>query len=167
MFQLLEQTNFPPKVKPLMVYDGKCGFCKYWIIKWKKISGDEIHYISYQRAAHKFKDIEEKHFKEAVRLIDSSGRIYNGPDAAFRTFYMKGKVPFLHLWYEKYKWFRKLTNFLYQWVADNRNFLFKISVRLFGKSARNPQPFWAYYLIGSIAILLTLICVYIANSATQ
>lgn len=167
MFQSLKKTNYPPKNKPLMVYDGNCGFCKYWIIKWKKISGDRVDYISYQRAYPQFKDIEVAHFKEAVRLIDTEGAIYNGPDAAFRTFYLKGKVPFLHLWYGKYLWFKKLLDFLYQWVADNRNFLFQISVRLFGKSARHPQKLWVKYLVALLGIILSLVCVYIANSAKQ
>lgn len=150
-----------------MVYDGNCGFCKYWIIKWKKISGDQVDYTSYQRSHQRFKDIDVTHFKEAVRLIDTDGSVYNGPDAAFMTFYLKGKVSFLHQWYMKYQWFRTLANLLYQWIADNRNFLFKISVRLFGKSARNPQKHWVKYLIALLAILLSLICVYIANSAKQ
>lgn len=150
-----------------MVYDGSCGFCKYWIIKWKKISGDQVDYVSYQRVHHRFKDIAVNHFKEAVRLIDTDGTVYNGPDAAFMTFKFKGRFSYLHPWYTKYNWFKKLTNFLYQWIADNRDFLFKVSVRLFGKSARNPKPHWVKYLIGLLAVLLTLICVYLANTASQ
>jgi predicted DCC family thiol-disulfide oxidoreductase YuxK len=167
MFQSIEKTAYYPKNKPLMVYDGNCGFCKYWVIKWKEISGDQVDYISYQRSHHRFKDIDEIHFKEAVRLIDTDGTVYNGPDAAFMTFYLKGQVPFLHQWYISYQWFRRVFDLLYQWIADNRNYLFKISVRLFGKSARNPQNHWVKYLVALCAISLSLICVYIANSARQ
>lgn len=148
-----------------MVYDGKCGFCKYWIIKWKRISGNQIDYRSYQKVHHRFKDIPVNHFKEAVRLIDIDGTVYNGPDAAFMTFKMKGELPYLHRWYNKYLWFKKITNAVYQWIADHRNFMFKVSVRLFGKSARNPKPHWIKYVLGVLAFLLTLVCVYIANSA--
>lgn len=148
-----------------MVYDGQCGFCKYWIIKWKKISGNQINYQAYQRVHEQFKDIEVSHFREAVRLIDTNGEIYNGPDAAFRTFYLKGRFGFLHRWYSKSQIVRKAFNRIYQWIADHRNFLFKVSKHLFGASARKPSHKWLNYLIGFLAISLTLICVYIANSA--
>ena len=35
---------------PIMLYDGDCGFCKHWIEKWEKITGDYVRYKPYQNA---------------------------------------------------------------------------------------------------------------------
>lgn len=157
MFTKLKSTQFPPSTKPLMVYDGNCGFCKYWVIKWKKISGLEVDYKPYQEVATQFKDLKVDHFKEAVRLINTDGSINNGPDAAYITYYNKGKATFLHKWYQEKKWFRGLSDLVYQWVADNRSFMSKVSIKLFGKNPANPKPYWKYYLLLLIAVFTLLI----------
>lgn len=133
MFSKIDKTAHPPKFKPLLVYDGNCGFCKYWIIKWKRLTYDHIDYSPYQKVLNQFEDIPEHHFKEAVRFINLDGTVGNGPEAAFQTLKYKKRYRFLHRWYAKYTWFQKLSDFGYQWVADHRNFLFKVSRFLFGK----------------------------------
>lgn len=156
MFQKIESTQYPPKENPLMLYDGKCGFCKYWVIKWKKISGLGVDFRPYQEAAHEFPDIPEFHFKEAVRFITIDGRVYNGPDAAYITYYNRNKVQFLHRWYENKSWFRKLSDFIYQKIANNRYAMSKISIWLFGKNPANPKPYWKIYLIVFVLLLAGL-----------
>lgn len=158
MFSKLNSTKYPPSKKPLMIYDGKCGFCKYWVIKWKKISGLGVDYKPYQEVADDFKDIEKKHFQEAVRFITTDGKIYNGPGAAYVTYFNQNKVKYLHELYQKNSWFTKISDVGYQWVADNRGFMSKVSVRLFGKNPANPKPYWKYYVIG---ILLFILSVYL------
>lgn len=157
MFTKLQETLFPPPHKPLMVFDGNCGFCKYWVIRWKKISGLEVDYKPYQEVAANFKDVPEFHFKEAVRYISVDGTIFNGPDAAYITYYNKNQVKFLHRWYKEKPWFAKFSDVAYQFVADNRNTMSKITVRLFGKNPANPKPYWKYYLAGVIAVVVSLI----------
>ena len=116
-----------------MVYDGNCGFCKYWIIKWKRLTGDQVNYAPFQKAAAAHSDIPEEYFKQAVRYIDLSGDVGNGPEAVYLSLSHKKKYRFLIRWYHNNKWFQKLSDFGYQWVADHRNFLFKLSRFLFGK----------------------------------
>ena len=157
MFTKIQSTAFPPKERPLMVYDGKCGFCKYWVIRWKKISGLSVDYKPYQEVAVNFKDIPEHYFAEAVRFIEIDGKVFNGPDAAYITYFRKGKVTYLHKWYSNNSWFQKLSDFAYQFVADNRNMMSKITIWLFGKNPANPKPYWKYYLLSIIAIILTAI----------
>jgi predicted DCC family thiol-disulfide oxidoreductase YuxK len=156
MFRKIEQTAFPPKDKPLMVFDGNCGFCKYWVIRWKKISGLGVEYKSYQEVAVMFGDIPENDFKQAVRYIDVDGRVFNGPDAAYITYFKKDKAKFLHQWYADKSWFMSMSDYAYQFVADNRNTMSKITVWMFGKNPANPKPFWAYYLLGLVLLISLL-----------
>lgn len=162
MFSHLDSTDFPPKNKPLMVYDGNCGFCKYWVIKWKLMSGDSIEYQPFQKVASSFKDINAKHFAEAVRFIDMDGKVYSGPGAAYYTYFIKGKVKFLYKAYKNKNWFRRLNDIVYQWVADNRDFVFRICIKMLGKNPRITQHLWVYYLIG-LLVLISLISAGLAN----
>ncbi|MDA9312893.1 DUF393 domain-containing protein [Vicingaceae bacterium] len=156
MFSKIERTTYLPGERPLMVFDGNCGFCKYWVIRWKKISGLEVDYKPYQKVAKNFKDISEQHFKEAVRYIDLEGNVFTGPDAAYITYFNKNKVKFLHLWYIEKTWFRNLSDFAYQFIADHRDTMSKITIRLFGKNPANPKPYWKYYLLGLIVLIVSL-----------
>jgi len=156
MFEKLESTNFPPMHKPMMVYDGKCGFCKYWIIKWQNFTGDKVEYQPFQKVADQFKDIEVSYFKTAVRFIEQDGKVSSGPDAAYITYYLYSKPKFLHLWYLNKKWFRKLSDAGYNFVANNRSFMFDLSRLLLGKDPNNYQPRWLIYvgvvLLGTISL---------------
>lgn len=117
-----------------MVYDGNCGFCKYWIIKWKRMTYGNVDYLPYQKVSKHFSDIPEDYFRQAVRYIDTDGSVGNGPEAAYLSLSHKPKYRFLIAWYRKSKLFRRLSDYGYQWVADHRNFLFKVSRFLFGKT---------------------------------
>ncbi len=142
---------------PVMVWDGHCGFCAYWTTRWKKLTGDKVYYRPYQEAAPDFPDIEVEYFKEASRLIEPGGEIFSGPRSAYRTLtYTKSKWAFLDKWYERYTWFRKLSDRLYQYVADHRNFMFKLTKALFGSNPLEVRPFWLIY----IAIILYLVYIY-------
>lgn len=133
MFAKVQRTVFPPQDKPILIYDGNCGFCKYWIIKWRRMTRESIQYFPYQKVASQFSDIPEDYFRQAVRYIDTDGTVGNGPEAAFQTLYIKKKYRFLLRWYRGKTWFRMLSDRVYQWIADHRTFLFKLSRLFFGK----------------------------------
>src|SRR5437773_2587310 len=33
-----------PPAKPLLIFDGECGFCRRWIERWQAKTGDRIDY---------------------------------------------------------------------------------------------------------------------------
>ena len=156
MFEKIEKTDFPPQHKPIMVYDGNCGFCKYWIIKWQNFTGEKVEYQPFQKVAEHFKDIDVRHFKSAVRFIEQNGRVTSGPDAAYITYYLYSKPKFLHLWYLNKSWFRKISDTSYNFIANNRSFMFDLSRGLLGEDPNHYQPKWMYYLLILIALILSL-----------
>lgn len=153
MFTKLSHTNSCP-AKPTLVWDGNCGFCKFWIIRWKRLSGDKIQFKPYQEAIHDFKDIDERFFKEAARLVDVDGKLYDGPAAAYKSLSIAGKFPYLLSWYEGSSFFRKLSDFGYQTIADNRNFAMKATKILVGDNPINLKSYWVFYLMILLGILL-------------
>lgn len=129
-----------------MVWDGTCGFCRYWIGRWQNFTGSKIDYRPYQEAHVDFPDIEAVHFTKASRLIETDGKVFSGPRSAYRTFTYGSKWGFLDRWYEKYRWFEKLSDRTYSFVEKNRSFLFKVTKAMFGSDPDQVRPFWAVYL---------------------
>lgn len=150
MYDKLNHTDFPPKETPLMVYDGNCGFCKYWIIKWKALTKESVNYAPYQRVMTHFKDVPVDYFKTAVRLILPNGDVISGPAAAYYSNQNNWIFSRLYKVYLKSPAFRKSSNRLYQWIADNRKLMYQISVRCFGKNPRKVRHYWLLYLVAII-----------------
>lgn len=160
MFKKLHNTKYVPKDKPLMAWDGECGFCHYWVIKWKKLTGDRVIYKPFQEVYPDFPDIELKYFRQAIRFIDIDGRIYTGPAAAFQA---------LHRYASKWRWvmpiyrsfwpFRFLSDRFYAFVSRNRVRMYEITIRLFGRNPARPKHYWAYYLGSLLAVAGVLVAV--------
>ncbi len=140
-----------------MVWDGHCGFCRYWTTRWKKITKDKVEYRPFQDTAADFGDIDVKHFKQASRLIETDGRVYSGPRSAYRTFTYGSKWAFLDNWYQNKKWFQKLSDKAYTWVAKNRNFMFKLTKALYGSDPESIRPFWVIYVCIALYLVYSVI----------
>ena len=137
-----------------MVWDGECSFCAYWIGYWQGLQPGFIDFEPYSTAAERFKDIDNSHFKEASRLIDNDGRIYSGPDSAYKSLSLMSRLKWLHNLYQANAIFRFLSDQLYQLIANNRNFFFKLTKLLFGSDPQNLRPFWTVYLFAIIFLIL-------------
>ncbi len=126
------RTAYPPNDKPVMVFDGNCGFCRYWIIKWKRLTQERITYSPYQEVADQYPDIPLDHFKKAVQLILPSGEVLSGAAAAYYT-QRTGFWKFLYHGYLHHTLFRKISDAVYRWIADHRSFMFRLSKLFFGQ----------------------------------
>ena len=126
-------SKFKPQT-PHLIWDGKCGFCKYWVIKWKKLTANKVRYIPFQQIHDQIEELSEQDFKEAVRLIETDGQIYSGAHAAYRTLHYSSRWAFLLSWYQKFTLFKKLSDSTYQLIANNRPALYKLTKTFFGKN---------------------------------
>jgi len=157
MFSKIQRTAFPPIKKPMMVWDGKCGFCRYWISRWKSKTGNNIDYRTFQEVAEMYNDIPLKEFKKASRLIETNGSIYSGPDSAFRSFnYFEKKDTRWHRWYTRYTWFTWLSDHSYNFIAKNRSLMFTLTKLCFGKNPKTIRPYWILWLLVLFAALYFL-----------
>ncbi len=148
MFSKFEKTAYPPNEKPMMVWDGECGFCNYWITRWKSKTEDRIDYQTFQQVAENYKDIPLKEFKKASRLIETDGSVFSGPDSAYRSFtYFEKEDSRWHLWYSKYKWFTYLSDHTYNYIAKHRGFFFFLTKIFFGKDPESIKPYWFLELL--------------------
>jgi predicted DCC family thiol-disulfide oxidoreductase YuxK len=145
-----QYTSFRPGSKPLIVWDGTCGFCKYWILKWKVITKDKIDYATYQETAPLIEDMEVDTFKRAVQMIMPDGRVYSGAAAAFKSMTLGADFKLFEKLYNQSGLFRKVSDMIYQWITEHRPFMYKLTTFLFGKNPLRP----AYKGLLSLALLV-------------
>jgi len=157
IFTKLDKTEHPPDEKPLMAWDGNCGFCHYWVLRWKMFTGENVEYRPFQESANRFPDVDYKYFKQAIRFIDLDGKIYTGPAAAFQAFQYGDKYRWVMPLYKRLRLFRFLSDHFYSFVSRNRKVMYKITVRLWGKNPVRQKNYWAFYLGGLTAFLVGLI----------
>lgn len=63
--------------KTLMVYDGDCAFCRRWVERWRRMTGDAIDYASFGKAATHFGELDRR----SIHLAEPSGRQTRGAAA--------------------------------------------------------------------------------------
>src|SRR5437868_15016212 len=93
--QSQQQVAHPPKQRPVMVFDGDCKFCRYWISRWREKTGDQIDYEPFQKVAADFPEIPRAAFESAVQLIEPDGTVTSGAEAVFRALGCAEKYPLL------------------------------------------------------------------------
>ncbi len=118
--------------KPILIYDGDCGFCRRWIERWRNITGDRVEYASYQEVAQNFPMITEEEFKSAVQLVEPVGKIYRAAEAVFRSLATAPSYGWLLWIYSHFPGARTVAECFYDLVAKNRTLFSKISYFFWG-----------------------------------
>jgi predicted DCC family thiol-disulfide oxidoreductase YuxK len=128
------RTRVPnPPARPLLIYDGHCGFCLWWLTRWRRRVGDRIDYAPSQEVASRFPALPRQRFSRSIQLVEPDGTVYEGAEAAFRVLSRapRGGRP---LWaYEHLPGVRLATERGYQFVSRHRTGLYKLTLWTFGR----------------------------------
>lgn len=158
MFSKITDTVYRPE-RPILIWDGACPFCEYWVSRWRKITGKKVDYIPYQKIHTEIPDIQQSDFQQAARLIDQEGKVYNGPEAAYWCLRFGKRWTGLLAKYGKFSWFRFLSDKAYDYIAHHRTFLLKVTWLLWGKDPETTRPYWIFYfsiILGAILAVVFL-----------
>lgn len=117
----------------------------------------EIDYRPYAEVASDFPDIDLKAFQQAVRLIEPSGRVFSGAEAAFRSFQYGTSWGWLWPLYVENKWFRIPSNATYDWIAKHRLFMQNLTVALLGSNPEKLKRYWLLYLLTLLVIITGIV----------
>jgi len=122
-----------PEPKPLLIWDGTCGFCRRWVERWSRATGDRVEYATFQEAAGAHPEIPESAFAEAVHLLEPGGRWSRGAEAVFRSqAYAPGGG--ILLWcYRKVPGFAAVTEHVYRFIARRRPAFAKLTDTIWGQ----------------------------------
>jgi predicted DCC family thiol-disulfide oxidoreductase YuxK len=106
--------------RPVLVFDGDCGFCRRWIDRWRHVTGERVEYAPSQEVASRFPQAKTRDFETAVQLFEVDGRRSSGAEAVFRALaYAPGKSWPLRA-YLRIPGVRAVAEWFYRRVARNR-----------------------------------------------
>jgi len=125
--------------RPLMVFDGDCGFCRLWIERWRAVTGDRVEYRASQELGPELADVPAEAFAGSVQFFDKDGRRHDRAAAVFRSLATVSRVAKLAVWaYERVPGFAAVTNGAYGVVARNRMLFSRLTRLLWGYDVTPP-----------------------------
>jgi predicted DCC family thiol-disulfide oxidoreductase YuxK len=121
-----------PRSRPLLIFDGECGFCRYWVNYWRARTGSAVDYAPYQEVGAEFAEIPVEAFARSIYFIGTDGHVAKGAEASFRTLSCAPeRRPWLWL-YLRVPGFAIVTEALYAWISGHRYAFARLSRLLFG-----------------------------------
>jgi predicted DCC family thiol-disulfide oxidoreductase YuxK len=52
--------------RPIVLFDGDCGFCRFWVARWQARTRGLVDFAPAQQAASRFPQVTEEAWKRAV-----------------------------------------------------------------------------------------------------
>jgi predicted DCC family thiol-disulfide oxidoreductase YuxK len=133
------QTTSTVRRQPLLIYDGDCGFCLYWVRYWRGLTGNRVTYAPYQEVAAQYPEIPLGAFQRAVQYVAPDGKIASGAEAALLALsHAPGKGFWLTL-YRRLPVFAAIAEFIYALVASHRSAFYRPSLWLWGRDYEPPR----------------------------
>ena len=136
-----------PPARPLLLFDGDCGFCRAWIARWKAWTRDRVDYAPSQEAGSRFPEIPPEEFHRSVQLVRPDGSVISGARAVFTALALGGRGAGLWL-YERVPGLAPAAEAAYRIVAGHRRAASALTRLLWGRSVAPPT-----YAAGSILFL--------------
>ena len=127
-----------PPERPLLIFDGDCGFCRMWIARWRSMTGPSVDYAPSQEVGARFPEIPGEAFRKSVQLVLPDGRVLPGAHGVFATLAVAGRSGGLSA-YERLPGFAPLTEAAYRLVANHRGAATRVTRLLWGANVARPE----------------------------
>src|SRR5437763_10099650 len=132
----IKQCRTGLSMSPLLIFDGKCAFCRIWIEYSKTVTGDRVEYAPSQQVGAQFPQIAPENFGKSVQLVFPDGEVVSGARAAIETLRYSPRHGWLVWLYESVPLFAVLCEWAYRHVAAHRTLAYHVTRLLFGRQVR-------------------------------
>jgi predicted DCC family thiol-disulfide oxidoreductase YuxK len=133
--------------KPILYWDGDCGFCRRWVERWRATTGDAVQYRTLQGAPPEVLAAAGGDRLERIVLVRADGSLATGADAALTSLAPHDiDARWMLAAYRRVPFFRPIAEACYRWTAAHRPFCAKATDLLWGRTTEKP----AYELSGWI-----------------
>lgn len=122
--------------RPLLIFDGDCGFCRAWVEYWKALTGDRVRYAPFQEVGEQFPQVSREEFTSAVKLILPDDRVRSGAHAAFTALASIPDKRWLLWSYEHLAGAGTICEAVYGVIARHRSFALRVTRLLWGIPVR-------------------------------
>jgi predicted DCC family thiol-disulfide oxidoreductase YuxK len=122
-----------PPPRTLLIYDGHCGFCLWWLARWRRRIGDRIDYTPSQETKKRYPELGPERYARSIQLVEPDGTVYEGAEAAFRAL-ARGPGGGRPLWaYENLPVVSAVTERGYRFVSRHRTGLHRLTLWTWGR----------------------------------
>jgi predicted DCC family thiol-disulfide oxidoreductase YuxK len=118
--------------RPLLIYDGTCGFCRAWVDYWKKLTADRVLYAPYQQLSDPFHGITRQECAASVQLLLPNGKRFSAGQAVFSLLNIASDNSSWIRLYERVPGVASITELLYRFIARHRSFAYWVTKLLWG-----------------------------------
>jgi predicted DCC family thiol-disulfide oxidoreductase YuxK len=125
-----------PAERHVVIFDGDCGFCRFWVARWRHWTGNAVEYVPFQAAegAQRFPEIPRERFARAVQLVEPGGRVFEAAEAVAHLSALGGKR--MPLWaYAHVPGVAPVSERAYRVIADHRSVAAAVTRFLWGSVA--------------------------------
>jgi predicted DCC family thiol-disulfide oxidoreductase YuxK len=133
-------------MKPALIYDADCNFCRYWIARWQARTGDSVDYRSSSEAAQDFPNIPAENFGRAVQFVDKDGHLSSGAEAVFRCLSRAPGRRWLESLYQGVPGFAPVSEAVYRLIAAHRRTSAFVTRMCWGRHYEPPHFFLARWI---------------------
>src|SRR5262249_38420701 len=127
-----------PPEKPLLIFDGDCGFCRRWVLRWKSWTAGRVDYAPFQEVGPRFPEISPEEFQRSVQFITPDGAVYDGAEAVFRSLACAPRGGWMLAAYEAVPGFAPVAELAYRTIAAHRTAASAVTNVLWGRSVAAP-----------------------------
>ncbi len=156
-------TAHPPE-RPLLLWDGQCGFCRRAVDRLVHQVGDRIEPVPFQEGADRVPDLDPAAMARAAHLVLPDGRVYVGAHAILRAGKLDDRAhPVLWL-YEHLRPVAWIADRVYGWIAGHRVFAARAARALVGPDLL-PRQYrltrWLFLRLLGLAALAAFLSLYV------
>src|SRR6478735_9366460 len=89
--------------RPVLIFDGDCGFCRRWIARWRQLTADRVEYLASEapETAQRFPENSGHWYKEGVVLMEPGRPPIRCAEAVLRTLQVAPGSYGLGMWFYK------------------------------------------------------------------
>ncbi|MCA1582819.1 MAG: lipase maturation factor family protein [Acidobacteria bacterium] len=127
-----------PPARPLVLFDGDCGFCRAWIARWEERTGDRVQYAPSQERGAEFPEIPASDFTRSVQLVLPDGEVLSGARAVAKALDLAGTRWPLRV-YHHVPLAAPASEAAYRVIAGHRNAASRVTKALWGDSVDAPH----------------------------
>jgi len=132
-----------PPLKPLLIWDGECHFCRRWIERWREITANKVDYATSQEIGIRFPEIPREEFDRSLVLIEPDGQTFVGAEAVYRSLKCRSSKNWMAVGYYNSRAFAAISEAGYRFVSRHRRLASFATRLLWGENVRRPAYFWA------------------------
>lgn len=149
--------------RPLLVFDGRCGFCRRWIPRWRQLTGDRVRYEAFlgEDAPSPLPEVPPATLRRAVHLRLPDGRVVAGAEAVAELGGFTAGPPIFRALYRHLPGFAPLAELAYRGVAATRSVWDRLTAALVGPDLRRPRQTLARWLFLRL-LGLTALCAFVS-----